>query len=317
MTVLPPGGRLTLVSGQPMPANDVASATEVFYTPDRHSGVWINGSFYQLSGDLACPLDPAVLTGGNLWDLYLAVSGGVPFLGVNTTPWWASPAWQFGGDRVNAAAKIARDPYGLWTSAMSIALDNGGAITSGIAPNTALYVGTIVGTGNGVTCMVMRPPSAPYGGSGNVLGLYNAYNRREIKAHCWDAVPTWTNNYGGWIAVDVANGGNNFIRYVDGLGETQAHFEYIQAMQGDGFVGININGGTTMAPNGPLIGIGNVQPPPNNIQMRHASVVAQLVGYTMVMAVEAADGPWDGNPVQQTTTGLGAGTSILRALIEM
>jgi hypothetical protein len=76
---------------------------------------------------------------------------------------------------------------GIWTNKNSITLKNGaGAGTSGIAANTATYVGTILCTANGQTGMAFNPSPAS-GGSNNTLGVWNAYNRVRISTSCLDS----------------------------------------------------------------------------------------------------------------------------------
>jgi hypothetical protein len=104
---------------------------------------------------------------------------------------------------------------GTWTNKNSITLKNGaGGGTAGVAANTALYVGTIYCTANGQTGMAFKPAAAS-GGTNNILGVYNAYNRVPILATCRDSAADYAYSTATWRAAD----GNtaNRISVIDGL----------------------------------------------------------------------------------------------------
>lgn len=110
---------------------------------------------------------------------------------------------------------------GIWTNKNSITLKNGaGAGTSGIAANTATYLGTVYMTANGQTGMSFKPAAAS-GGSDNVLGLYNAYNRVPVQSVCKDSTSSWTYATATFRATN--NSVSNRVSYVDGLGESALH----------------------------------------------------------------------------------------------
>lgn len=104
---------------------------------------------------------------------------------------------------------------GIWTNKNSITLKNGaGAGVTGVAANTATYVGTIYCTANGQTGMAFSPAAAA-GGSNAILGVFNAYNRIRVNARSRDSTSSWSNTSSTWRA---ANGNvNNRVTYVDGL----------------------------------------------------------------------------------------------------
>lgn len=109
---------------------------------------------------------------------------------------------------------------GIWTNKNSITLTNGaGAGTSGIAANTATYVGTVYMTANGQTAMVLLPNAAA-NGSDNALGVYNAYNRLATTSLERDSTASWTYATATWRS---ANGSIlNRVSFVDGLGHSTA-----------------------------------------------------------------------------------------------
>ena len=115
---------------------------------------------------------------------------------------------------------------GLWTNKNSITLKNGaGAGTSGIAANTALYVGTLYCTANGQTGMAFNPASAT-GGANPFLALYNAYNRVKIYADQQDSTANWTYNASSWRASN--NSVSNRISFIDGLAQSPIRGSFAQ-----------------------------------------------------------------------------------------
>jgi hypothetical protein len=107
---------------------------------------------------------------------------------------------------------------GVWTNKNTITLTNGaGAGTAGIVANTATYVGSIYCTANGQTGMALQPAAAS-GGSNNVLGVYNAYNRVRMAARCGESTTNWSNASTTWKGKN-ANVGNR-ISYLDGLAQS-------------------------------------------------------------------------------------------------
>ncbi len=103
---------------------------------------------------------------------------------------------------------------GLWTNKNAIVLYNNNVASSSISANQATYLGTIYCTANGQTGVALKPASAA-GGSANILGVWNAYNRRPLKAICRDSNGSWTKTNNTWAAMD-ANVANR-VSYVDGL----------------------------------------------------------------------------------------------------
>lgn len=107
---------------------------------------------------------------------------------------------------------------GIWTNKNSITLTNGaGAGTSGIAANTATYVGTFYCTANGQTGMALKPAAAG-GGTANILGVYNAYNRINVSAVSQDNTMSWA--YAVATIRPMNNNVNNRISFVDGLAQS-------------------------------------------------------------------------------------------------
>ena len=141
---------------------------------------------------------------------------------------------------------------GIWTNKNSITLKNGaGAGTSGIAANTALYVGTIYCTASGQTWMAFNPAAAS-GGSNGFLGVYNAYNRTRVVAQNRDSTTTtWTYGTATWRSYN--NSASNRISFVDGLGQMflsgACECPFQTSSTGvAGYIGVNLNSTSATPP---------------------------------------------------------------------
>lgn len=209
----PPGqGRLTLVTATPILASDQTAKTSVFYTPYVGAGlpIWATtGWVYTKFSELTMALDTSNQLSGKLYDLFIWNNAGTIAIG-------AGPAWTNGTTRSAAIAMLD----GVWTNNATITLTNGaGGGTSGVAANTANYVGTIYATANGQTGMAFRP-AGTNGGNNNFLGVYNAYNRVTVNARSTDTTASWTSSNTTFHALNAAGTGsglNNRINWVDGL----------------------------------------------------------------------------------------------------
>jgi hypothetical protein len=136
---------------------------------------------------------------------------------------------------------------GLQTNKNTITLFNNSASVS-IAANKATYLGSFFCTANGQTGMAFQPTGAA-GGTNNILGLYNGYNRIRLTARELDSTASWSYGTTTWRA---ANGNvNNQISYLDGLAQSQpiARFAGLIITSGsNGVIGINFDS-TANTPN--------------------------------------------------------------------
>lgn len=155
---------------------------------------------------------------------------------------------------------------GLWTNKNAITLYNNSVATSSISANQATYLGTIYCTANGQTGMAYKPAAAG-GGTANILGLYNAYNRVPILAVSRDSTASWTYAVTTWRA---ANGNvANRISFVDGLQQSM-----IDAMQM-----YHSNGSSTTAGGG--TNLDNTTAGPGVVGQINTSSTATLVATTV------------------------------------
>jgi hypothetical protein len=113
-----------------------------------------------------------------------------------------------------------------------------------------VYVGSIYMTANGATTFNIKPAPAS-GGTGNVVGLWNAYNRVSLKTIARDSLG-WTytaNNV--WRMAD--NSATNRIWMLDGLGMSSVVATFMNNVaanvaQSQIYVGINQDAAGSTSP---------------------------------------------------------------------
>lgn len=227
------GGRLTLTSAKPIMVADAVAQGTIYYAPLSGRGVAVsvyNGTsviahqFTSSDTDnvgLSLALDSNAAhtnyhQSGKIFDLFIYWSGSACVLATG-------PAWSSDTARGTGAGTTELQMFkGIWTNKNSITLRfgvNSGDTTS-IAANQATYVGSALMTANGQTGIALRPTRAN-GGTNNVLGLYNAYNRRITSAICQDLVsPNGYSSYNSATVRSFNNSSSNAITWIDGLQES-------------------------------------------------------------------------------------------------
>lgn len=106
---------------------------------------------------------------------------------------------------------------GVWTNKNSITLTNGAGAGTSAAANKATYVGSFYTTAAGQTGMAFQPTAAG-GGTNNILGLWNAYNRIQIKAMSRDSTGSWSYGTATWRPTN--NNVANRVSCIDGLAQS-------------------------------------------------------------------------------------------------
>lgn len=236
---VPPQGRLTLVSDTPVMTSDVTGATTVYYT--SYVGGWLPipvtpQTFTQIS----LPLETTIQTSGNIYDIFAVdvTSGDVTNFYLCTGPAWTNSTTRSVG--------VGLSGEGLWVNAATLShCYNGLTDYGGETASNALYLGSIYMTANGQTGVSMRPSGAS-GGSNNIIGLFNAYNRVKAYARSIDTTS------GGWsyssTTVREADGSaSNRISFLDGLGEVPIFAQYTSGVypsSNNGLIGVGINSTT-------------------------------------------------------------------------
>jgi hypothetical protein len=242
-----PGGRLTLVTGTPVLTSDQTAQTSIFYTPYQSDVVPIsNGSSWAACTftELNLTLDTTNHASGSLYDVFVWSNAGVIIIG--TGPAWSSTTARGTGAGTTELQML----NGIQTNKNSITLINGaGTGTSGIAANTATYVGTFYATAAGQTGMAFKPAAAA-GGTNNFLALFNAYNRVRVGSVSRDSTSTWTYSVTTWRSANAS--ASNRISFIGGLPVSTINAEYMVAGgSGTGAasnIGLNLDS-TTAAPN--------------------------------------------------------------------
>lgn len=249
-----PQGRLTLTSGSPVMSVDVTAATTVYYACYAGNVVPVGASPTNLTIS-ACQVSMGLSTSnvlsGSLYDVYAINNGGSLAI-------CAGPAWTSTTSRGSGAgtAEVNQTNGGLWTNANSLTNCYGGGAGSTdygpISTNAGTLLGTLYATANGQTAVQITPAAAA-GGSANVVGLYNAYNRVLVRSSNQDSTASWTIASATWRAANNSN--SNRITYVDGLGQSQVSASYVVGCQppinNACVVGVNFDA-TTGAPPGIL-----------------------------------------------------------------
>ena len=277
LTVVAPGGRLTLTTGTPVLSGAVLAATTVYYTPHANDVVplWNGASFNlqdcaELSNVLSASSSgnagPAAAVAGSVYDLFVWSNAGVCTL-------TRGPAWAT-----------------LTTRSMTLARQNGmlvnaTAITNGPAGGYGTYVGTVVTDAGGATVTFNPTPAAASGGptNGAWVGLWNTYNRVFLAASAKDNNSFWAYTVSAWRAADASN--NNRVSFVTGLAEDALSAQYTAYNYG-GSAGAGVAVDSTTTPgvigfNGNLTA-GQISTPP------YASI--GLVGVHYIQALEYAYG---------------------------
>lgn len=91
--------------------------------------------------------------------------------------------------------------------------------TYAISQNQGTYLGTFYTTAAGQTGMACAPGVAT-GGTNNILGLWNAYNRITVSASCIEQTSSWTYSTPTNTFRPANNSTSNRISWVDGLAQS-------------------------------------------------------------------------------------------------
>lgn len=206
--VVPPQGRLTLVTGEPVMTSEQASKTTIYYTPyvgDRvplYNGTeWENKLFSELSIAMAASANWA--TDKN-FDVFVYNDAGT--LRLVTGAAWTN-------DTTRAEALVRTN--GIWLNNASFTGRYGASSTVSIAASRATYVGTIRTSAAGTTTWEIGGAAA--NGDQIRLFLWNCYNRVAATYACRDTTNSWTDAAGTWGALNASN--TNRATFVRGLNE--------------------------------------------------------------------------------------------------
>lgn len=215
-----PQGRLTLTSGSPVMTTNVTATSAIYYGTFIGNLLPIGGQLYTIPNDqIQCTLDTTNHANANLYDLFCMISTGAVTM-------VTGPAWTNTTTRATAITLYS----GVWTNGATITSAYNAGLAHTLVTNAGTYVGTVYTTASGQTGMAINP-TAVSGGTGNVLGLFNGYNRVSISAVCRDSASSWTYASTTWRA---AHGSvNNRITWVDGLAQIPVLATYGDTFQTD------------------------------------------------------------------------------------
>ena len=178
-----PGGRLTNLTGEPVPAN-TAAANNIYYVPYLHSTIILdNGSGvltdYTISGMAQGLADdtksPAAGAADKNYDMFAWVDAGT--LRCTRGPLWDSLTVRGTGV---GKTELIRNSIGQWVNRYDI--------TNGPGAGKGLYVGTINTNPSGATVSQTRGGASAFG----YWGVWNMFNRVPIDIFIWDTTDTHT-----------------------------------------------------------------------------------------------------------------------------
>jgi hypothetical protein len=152
-------------------------------------------------------------------------------------------------------------------------------------------------TGNGQTSMQFKPTPAT-GGTSNVLGLYNAYNRVRISSRNIDSAhPSWTDSNPNWELLDTANSTSthqNTISFLDGLQQSSVEAQAAINMNSSastiaGYLGVALDSTAPTNPGG-FIGLTTQNQSPYGVPVSTFDHFTPVYGFHYIAAVEYATG---------------------------
>jgi hypothetical protein len=245
-----PTGRLTLTSGSPVMTTNQIGQSTIYYTPytGNQFPVW-NGisafamaTFAELSNNTTNSTTgsagPAPVAANKNYDLFVWLNNGVPTLTRGAA--WNSDT-QRSATNENDLQRINGIPVNLNT------------IINGPAASLGTWVGTARSDGNSQFNWTLGGVAA--GGTAAILGVWNAYNRREVSGFIGDNTDTWTYTTPVWRAANASNAMR--VSYVLGLQEDFVEADYLTLVANASFavVGASIGFDNTSAPSGRRIAI--------------------------------------------------------------
>jgi hypothetical protein len=217
---LVPTGRLTLSSTAPVMTADSVNATTIYYLPYvGQNVVTYNGTNWTEqdigSSGVSLALSTTNMPTSEVFDVYASIQSGSVTL---CSLYWGSNTSRSstaGGKSGTQDARIVQ-LNGIWANKTAIAASNcyNNATAYTIAQNQGTYLGTFYTNAAGAVSFNMKPAAAA-GGSANIVGLSNAYNRVHVSSVEQDSTTSWTYATAAWEAAD--NSSKNSVTFVDGL----------------------------------------------------------------------------------------------------
>lgn len=240
-----PGGRLTTVSGQPVPQSNTTAATTLYYTRYRGDVVpvydgtkWVHLTMSEVS--LALDSN-AGHTGyqqsGKNFDVVARNNAGT--LQLCTGPAWTSDSARASGLTMVEGIYVNS---GTWTLRCDTSVG-----TSSCAGGMCTYLGTIRATADGQTAQNMLPAAAAGGGNA-IMGVYNAYNQVPLTVRSSDSTTPAADTTVAVHALNASN--NNRVSWIDGLGEWAVEVEVEGNVSSDNYCWMGVGLDSTTAKTG-------------------------------------------------------------------
>ncbi len=212
-----PEGRLTLTSGSPVMSADVVGATTVFYDCYAGKGVPYYNGTADLWGSIGgCEISTALQASGtgalNGADVFDVFYDGVHIC-VATNGAGAGWSGDTGGSVTarGSGYSSVHNVRGYVTNAKKLLNCYNGTINEGtINIDKGTYLGSLFTTAAGQTSVQFKPPSVA-GGTANVVGLWNAYNREMTTSMMQDSSSSAAS--GSW----GPSGPGDSVSFVSGL----------------------------------------------------------------------------------------------------
>lgn len=177
-----PGGRLSLVSNQPVMITSQLAKTAIFYTPYNSDQIPLYDGTSIMTGTTFAELtasttdttkSPAAIGANKVNDWYVWDDAGTTRLSHGLD--WTS-------DTARAANGVMAQIKGVWLNAF--------AITNGPAALRGTYVGTTRSNASSQLDWIFGGKSL--GGTAGFFGVWNAYNRCRVYSQCGDTTASWT-----------------------------------------------------------------------------------------------------------------------------
>ena len=310
--IVPPQGRLNLSSNTPVMITDQINTSIIYY--DCYNGgnqvPYYTGSVDASDTISGCQTSlvmqtssTGVTNSGGVFDIWWVHSGGSKIcVATNGSGGgWASDTGGSNTARGTGYTQLDKTTRSYITNANTIPnCYNGSTNYGSIAANRATYLGTIYTTAAGQTGMGFKP-SASSGGTANILGLYNGYNRVTVTGLSRDSTGSWTYATATWRS---ANGNPaNRVSFVDGLQQSSISTKYSSGASTSGAVNGLIGADLDSTSAAPDVAASYSDPTSGAVATISANgSYSPQLGFHFIQAVEYAQGAtvtFDGTIIAQ------------------
>jgi hypothetical protein len=233
-TIILPQGRITPTNGVPVITADAVNVSTLYYHAFKGGNQvpYYNGvadNLDTIPGDQVSTAMQAsstgVLNSGGVFDMWWVHTGAnrICVATNGSGGGWASDTGGSNTARGTGYSQLDFTTRQYVTNKNSLPHCYNGATNYGsVSANQATYLGTIYTTAAGQTGIALRPVPGS-GGTANIIGIFNAYNRVKATAFCRET-QSWTSTSSSWHAANSSTGES--VSWVDGLAEVNVESEY-------------------------------------------------------------------------------------------